>query len=178
MIHPGMSTNRTQAGGWVRPQMLPRGSSGLVLCRRCGSEVLPPRRTFCSEQCVHEWRLRTDVSYVREQVLRRDRGICAICRTDTLKLSSALRKLNFRGRKRRCAELGIPYSRIKSLWDADHIVPVAEGGGECDLSNLRTLCIPCHRRVTKELRLRLRFRKKLAGFLNEENGKMLEEDGY
>jgi hypothetical protein len=24
-------------------------------------------------------------------------------------------------------------------------VPVAEGGGECDLSNMRTLCLKCHR---------------------------------
>eukprot|EP00976_Prorocentrum_cordatum_P075602 1181956-Prorocentrum_minimum.AAC.10 len=25
------------------------------------------------------------------------------------------------------------------FWQADHIVPVAEGGGECDLNNYRTL---------------------------------------
>ena len=90
-----------------------------------------------------------------------------MCATDTLKLSSALRRLNWRCRKRRCAELGVPLRRIKSLWDADHIVPVAEGGGECDLCNLRTLCIPCHRRVTEELRVRLRVRKKLADFSAE-----------
>ena len=44
----------------------------------------------------------------------------------------------------------------KSLWDADHIVPVAEGGGECDLSNMRTLCLKCHRIHTAELRNRLK----------------------
>jgi 5-methylcytosine-specific restriction endonuclease McrA len=44
----------------------------------------------------------------------------------------------------------------KSLWDADHLLPVAEGGGECDLSNLRTLCLKCHRARTAELRQRLR----------------------
>ena len=44
----------------------------------------------------------------------------------------------------------------RSLWDADHILPVAEGGGQCDLDNLRTLCLPCHREVTAQLRLRLR----------------------
>jgi 5-methylcytosine-specific restriction protein A len=42
----------------------------------------------------------------------------------------------------------------KTLWDADHIVPVVEGGGECDLANIRTLCLVCHRRVTLELRNR------------------------
>jgi hypothetical protein len=33
-------------------------------------------------------------------------------------------------------------------------VPVVEGGGECDLSNLRTLCLKCHRNVTAQLRMR------------------------
>jgi 5-methylcytosine-specific restriction endonuclease McrA len=37
------------------------------------------------------------------------------------------------------------------LWDADHIVPVAEGGGECDLANMRTLCLKCHRAATLAL---------------------------
>jgi 5-methylcytosine-specific restriction endonuclease McrA len=49
----------------------------------------------------------------------------------------------------------------KSLWDADHIVPVAEGGGECDVSNMRTLCLKCHRNFTSELRARLGNKKAL-----------------
>ena len=39
-----------------------------------------------------------------------------------------------------------------SLWDMDHIVPVKDGGGQCGLENLRTLCLPCHRQVTREWR--------------------------
>jgi len=35
------------------------------------------------------------------------------------------------------------------LWDADHIVPVKDGGGQCGMENLRTLCIMCHKNVTK-----------------------------
>ncbi len=46
----------------------------------------------------------------------------------------------------------------KSLWDADHIVPVVEGGGQCDLRNIRTLCVRCHREATRALRKRLRAR--------------------
>jgi len=55
----------------------------------------------------------------------------------------------------------------KSLWDADHILPVAEGGGECDLDNIRTLCLRCHRVVTAQLRERTR-RAKVAAMLAAE----------
>jgi 5-methylcytosine-specific restriction endonuclease McrA len=55
----------------------------------------------------------------------------------------------------------------KSLWDADHILPVTEGGGECELDNIRTLCLRCHRAVTKQLRERIR-RAKVAAMLAAE----------
>jgi 5-methylcytosine-specific restriction enzyme A len=32
-----------------------------------------------------------------------------------------------------------------------------EGGGQCDLSNMRTLCLLCHRRTTAALRERLKL---------------------
>lgn len=35
-----------------------------------------------------------------------------------------------------------------TIWEADHIKPVKEGGGACGLDNLRTLCVPCHKRVS------------------------------
>lgn len=81
------------------------------------------RRTFCSDPCVHEWRLRSSVSYLRECVFRRDRGICAIC------------------------------GRRPKKWEADHMLPVVEGG-DSNLDNIRTLCVPCHRKVTRELHFR------------------------
>jgi hypothetical protein len=33
-------------------------------------------------------------------------------------------------------------------WHCDHIVPVYAGGGEATVENARTLCIPCHQRVS------------------------------
>jgi len=36
-------------------------------------------------------------------------------------------------------------------WEADHIVPVIEGGGQCGLENYRTLCLSCHRKETAAL---------------------------
>lgn len=43
---------------------------------------------------------------------------------------------------------------VRTLWEADHAVPLVEGG-DPGPENIRTLCIPCHRRVTRELRARL-----------------------
>src|SRR5450432_1031199 len=78
------STMRTMPGGRAIHTELPTGANGLALCRWCSLEVPPRRRTFCSEYCVNEWRLRTDPRYLRERVLARDRGVCALCTTDTL----------------------------------------------------------------------------------------------
>jgi len=35
-----------------------------------------------------------------------------------------------------------------TFWDADHCVPVVEGGGESGLENYQTLCQPCHKAKT------------------------------
>lgn len=37
-----------------------------------------------------------------------------------------------------------------NAWHADHILMVAEGGGECGTDNARTLCVLCHASVTAE----------------------------
>jgi 5-methylcytosine-specific restriction endonuclease McrA len=43
------------------------------------------------------------------------------------------------------------WSTSGHTWEADHIVPVVEGGGQCGLENYRTLCLRCHRKATAEL---------------------------
>ena len=45
------------------------------------------------------------------------------------------------------------------FWQADHVLPVAEGGGECTMENIRTLCTTCHQKETNALRRRLRDAK-------------------
>lgn len=50
-------------------------------------------------------------------------------------------------------------SHQSGRWDADHIVPIAEGGAFAR-ENLRTLCRPCHHRETAALRARLAERRK------------------
>ena len=108
---------------------------------------------------MHEWKLRSQPGYLREQVFLRDRGICACCGVDTL---FELRRLRRSRAERRAALMqhwGLKTRLRKSLWDADHIVPVMEGGGACDLDNIRTLCLRCHRAATAALRERVRRAK-------------------
>jgi hypothetical protein len=88
-------------------------------------------------------------------VFARDRGVCALCGLDTEALRKDKRKLDWAARRRFEQDWG----GRRNLWDADHIVPVAEGGGECDLGNMRTLCLKCHREATARLRARLRARR-------------------
>ncbi len=112
------------------------------------------RQTFCSDFCVEEWRLRSNPAHLRDRVLERDRGVCAVCLTDCLAEYRHIRRLRGIARLKVIEAWGL--KGRKSLWDADHVVPVAEGGGECDLSNMRTLCLKCHRVHTLALRERLR----------------------
>ena len=151
-----MPPTRTRSGGRVAPSSLERGTGGRALCRWCRSEVPKGRRTFCSDGCVHEWKLRTDPGYLREHVFARDRGVCAQCGVDTIALRRDMRKLDFAARRLFLKKWKLRENSRKSLWDADHILPVAEGGGQCDLSNMQTLCLLCHREATAQLRERLR----------------------
>ncbi|RRA49170.1 HNH endonuclease [Acidipila sp. EB88] len=142
-------------GGRVKPRLLPQGANGRTLCRWCSLEVPSRRRTFCSDDCVHQWRLRSSPAYLRAAVLERDKGICARCTVDTLAAYRLIKRARGTRQQELLATWGLRGLERKSLWDADHVLPVAEGGGECDLSNLRTLCVHCHRVVTAALRLRL-----------------------
>ncbi len=105
---------------------------------------------------MHEWRLRSSTSYLRECVFERDKGVCALCGIDTHKQRRHIMRLAFTQRMRELRALqeqGVIHKGRKSWWEADHVLPVVEGG-DSNLENMRTLCIPCHRGVTTELRVR------------------------
>jgi len=78
-----------------------------------------------------------------------------MCGIDTRVAYGELRRSRGTHRMKLLAKWGLKRMTRKTLWDADHILPVAEGGGECDLANIRTLCVLCHRQQTEELRHRL-----------------------
>ncbi len=149
-----MSTQRTIADGRANRAELPKGPNGRSLCRWCELEVPAGRFTFCSEFCVEEWRLRSNSGHLRDRVFERDKGICALCQVNCIAEYAHIRRLRGSARLKAAAAWGL--KGRKSLWDADHILPVAEGGGECDLTNMRTLCLKCHRLHTAALRERRR----------------------
>lgn len=164
-----MSTTRRTAGVYSRKR--PLGPNGERICYNCGGP-LPKGKPFnCSPKCSEEWRCKTSQAHLRFVIFQRDKGVCALCLADTVALKAeydAIPKELYKptvGRDdRECAVFlrlhGVPPGRAWSdWWDADHIVPVTEGGGECGLDNFRTLCIPCHKKVTRELHARLKQKR-------------------
>lgn len=144
--------------GFVDPKDLPKGPNGRPLCRFCGTETKPPRRTFCSEQCVDQFKIQSSAGYAREKVFERDRGVCAACGLDTLQLKQVLYRVRaqkgfgtyqalLRSYK---LKYGYDFALHKHAWEADHIQAVVLGGGLATIENYQTLCVPCHRKKTKK----------------------------
>jgi hypothetical protein len=105
---------------------------------------------------VDAWRVKTDPAYLRNLVWKRDRGRCAVCGLrcrDLEKSLTLLRQVLSRLGQARVYGSVRKALKVKSrhsLWDADHIRAVADGGGECGLDNMQTLCVWCHREKTAE----------------------------
>jgi 5-methylcytosine-specific restriction protein A len=147
--------NPRYMGKQIDAKLLPKDENGRTCCRWCNKPVLPPRRTMCSPECVHELSLRINGRYLRHCVYERDKGVCAICKIDTKKTAKEARELTGNDLDEFLKKHGISKKRkiwVKKhgggLWDADHIIPVKDGGGMCGLDNIRTLCILCHKNVT------------------------------
>eukprot|EP00051_Salpingoeca_urceolata_P018895 m.269365 g.269365 ORF g.269365 m.269365 type:complete len:1204 (+) comp19302_c0_seq2:210-3821(+) len=120
--------------------------------------------SFCSHECWEQYSVQAGVG-VRRRLLELEKGICQLCGLDAHTLykrvkalpTVALRLEHLRStRKFR----KWPPQRLQKLaespkeglfWQGDHIVPVSEGGGECQLDNYRTLCTPCHEGETAKL---------------------------
>ena len=139
------------------PRTMERGK-----CRWCKGDVPKGRFTWCSEACVEDYKIKSDPNFVRRLLKRRDKGVCAVCGLDCLALQEELRQLRqqapdgtggYLSWMTRKAELGMPFGRT-TLWDADHVVPVIEGGGQCGLDGYRTLCWRCHATETAALAAR------------------------
>lgn len=110
-------------------------------CCWCGGPLKGKQQRWCGTDCVYTYQIaRGDQGRARQLLFKRDAGKCALC-------------------------LQTPEERRASggsaCWDADHIVPIVEGGALA-MTNLRTLCVPCHLGETRKLRYRLAKQKKEA----------------
>lgn len=109
----------------------------------------------------------------RQEVWRRDHGVCSDCGLDCDRLERVYRRLSDRLRGRRygyfskwlreidtwAANNGYPSPGSRSLWEADHVLP-RHLGGTNDVKNGRTLCVVCHHFPTTRLaRFRAHSRK-------------------
>lgn len=112
-------------------------------------------------------RNRSEQERFRRAVFVRDAGECAVCHRMCADAHCELETM-YRAIKRgdhslidvylqTLAEYGVERPSLNcppTLWEADHIVPLAEGGTN-DLTNGRTLCLTHHREATISLLRRL-----------------------
>ena len=103
--------------GTTNKERFPRrkDAKGRLLCRMCGGLTIG-RQTFCGPRCLRDFFMLTDWERVRQVVYVRDGGICMKC-----------------GKK-----------VSKHRFHVDHIIPLAAGGAEWDLSNLEVSCPECN----------------------------------
>jgi 5-methylcytosine-specific restriction protein A len=146
-----------------------RDQFGGYLCRLCKAPCADDSRHWCSVKCLEHYLLLSSGDYVRAKLFERDRGICAECGVDGERMNQALAALkddllhpllmsihpmivatlrsegwtNVRQRGRGSYADCVEFT---SCWEADHITAVSEGGGQCALSNFRTLCFVCHKK--------------------------------
>lgn len=163
---------------------------GARVCRWCVKPLAPRRSSWCSDACHGEYMVRASGTWLRSAVHRRDKGVCALCEFDADAVVAQAHALwygpsqarhygepasdraGYEALKADLKARGFPLDYgmgpdgWKSLWEADHIVPVVDGAGACGLDNMRTLCVPCHKRVSADLakrRAEERRAKKLTG---------------
>ena len=134
-----------------------------------------PDGSFCDWACASEHKLRkpNNSQASRSQLFALEHGVCTACGLDAHALYRRVKALTPperfqvlmstpgfapRGKKDRRLDTCLECD----YWQADHIIPVAEGGGCCSLDNFRTLCTPCHQKETNALRQRLAARKNAA----------------
>ncbi|KAK9114348.1 hypothetical protein Syun_021145 [Stephania yunnanensis] len=116
---------------------------------------------FCNLNCFEEYRTRTSRRFIREELFKIEHGVCRLCKLDCHKLVRSIKPLSVASRKSYIEKIAPKFTNYKKIfdkliqqpiegnaWHADHIVAVHQGGGECNLENIRTLCVACHSEVT------------------------------
>ena len=121
---------------------------------------------FCSGLCLSTYSQRTSSSGLRRSLASVERGVCRECNADCRQLVTRLKVLpsdDIDSMRAVVQQLAPSFLRLECTnalqrllrwrteghaWHCDHIVPVYAGGGQATVENARTLCIPCHQRVS------------------------------
>lgn len=147
-------------------------------CRGCGGEVPPHRLSWCGDDCVEAWTLLHWWVKARAKRIETDGGVCQQCGRAAVALQEAAEGIRHRllewdrwtkdssgwrtnvwnAIAAQVSDAGFPAPaglfgsyRARSFVEVDHIHARADGGDHRQ-ENLRTLCVPCHKRRTKEQR--------------------------
>ncbi|EAN79681.1 SNF2 DNA repair protein, putative [Trypanosoma equiperdum] len=152
--------------------LVPLETHFLPVCLECdstlvASEFISPgsvvridddTRMFCSGACRGVFFIKRSSSAARRGVQEVDKGICSVCQVDCELLYSLAVAATSRSEREDILDRLHPqlrqhpvlFNRIVehptpgSIWNADHILAVSQGGGSSDLDNLQTLCVACH----------------------------------
>jgi 5-methylcytosine-specific restriction endonuclease McrA len=76
-----------------RPHSVRRVKKGVYLCRWCSKECPGRRTSYCSKECSDAAGVYIYPSIRDDKILERDKGVCADCGIDTVKLRRVLKKL-------------------------------------------------------------------------------------
>ena len=167
-IIPGLTRQRSINAAWLRTLL----SREKKQCTWCGDQVGKGRSTWCSDECVTEFRSRCDSQYQARAAASRDQWICQLCGRDVRQAKKDY-EVELAELKKAAGSLYSPagfmapqyvtaienlqlkHGYARSSWyEIDHIVRVEHGGGLCTIENLRLLCGSCHLTVTHPRKLK------------------------
>jgi 5-methylcytosine-specific restriction endonuclease McrA len=134
-----------------------------TVCKWCKepikkSDGSPSLRRLWHPDCVDQYLVRRSSRLLRQVVFKRDRGKCAgwppascskECAVEVGYAESHVTVANRRYLRHGYRNIGRHYWKEIHAWDADHVIPLKDGGG-FELENVVTLCAECHKRKTAQ----------------------------
>lgn len=182
-----------------------RDASGKITCWWCRGPVKSPRKSWCSDSCVDQYK---ELVFARENVIRRDKGICQNCKVDTKEIANTIEEIAPLITRRDSLQNSIDWAQSRPYYDqnrllesrkrlvecnreiesytkeyprlfkqkkgffylvashaleVDHVIPIEKGGSSV-VTNLETLCLPCHKdKTTEATKMRAKNKKVQRG---------------
>lgn len=136
-------------------------------CRFCAGPCPGRRRSWCSDECVVDYKIAcNDPKAIENALIQRDKEVCQSCGLDLNRFIKEMMELplsrvemnlwrlegfvtdekleSFQPTLAGVSQL-LSWIQGRRLWEAHHVVPVSKGGGLCPLEGFTTLCLRCHK---------------------------------